>query len=672
MLKKTPILIVLIVIISLGTFFNYNYINEFPSTHHIWAQTDRYALANGFVNNNLNILKPETFVFNHQFPDNWKTASKESITAVDFPIHDYVPAIFMKILGNTSPWIFRIYILLYSFIGLFFLFKVSMISTKDFYKSLIVVIFAATSPVFIYYQSGFLPTIPCLANVFIGIYFYTKFLLKNNNKHFYLSIAFLTLATLSRLTFAIPLIAIFGYELLRIIQHKTSLKPKLIPVTISLSLLLFNLLYNNYLRENYGSIFLNNIKPAESTSQFFDILSTINNTWTIQYFTKTHYIFLLTIIIAALVFLTLKKVKIQSINSKLLFITLIIILGNILFFILMVNQFKHHDYYFLDTFYLPIILLLIFYISATPKLKSTWAKSLSVLIIIGLSIPLIISAEDTYKKRRDVKSWNKQVTTVKNFKDADKYLDSLHIPLNAKILVIDAYAPNIPFLLMNRKGYAIMTTSKTNIKNALGWDYDYIVTQNDLFFSDIYLAFPQFISQTKLLHNNRRISISKRIDYKKDVDLKEYLGLNKTKSVLKEIANFDTTTSSNWLNISTSNLHKYSGKKSGIIKNKTIIYSSNKMPSITSERRLMYFHSYFLQSDVSLCKIAINITSKGTNLFYKDYDITSSFKYNNKWEKTNLVFQLPKIDNPEYKFEIIITYNGKGNLYVDDIGFELY
>ena len=172
---------VIITIVSLSVIYHSRYINEFPSHIHAWAQSDRYALSLGFLDNDLNFFKPQTLVYNHQFPDKWKVPSEKTITAVDFPIHDYIPALLMKISGNTSPWVFRIYILLYSFLGLFFLFKLSYAITKDFIKSVFVVVFTATSPIYVYYQAGFLPTIPSLSNAIIGIFFYYKFLNENKN-----------------------------------------------------------------------------------------------------------------------------------------------------------------------------------------------------------------------------------------------------------------------------------------------------------------------------------------------------------------------------------------------------------------------------------------------------------------------------------------------------------
>ena len=45
-------------IVLLGILFQINYVNDFPSHIHAWSQSDRYALAQGFVNNDLNFFKP--------------------------------------------------------------------------------------------------------------------------------------------------------------------------------------------------------------------------------------------------------------------------------------------------------------------------------------------------------------------------------------------------------------------------------------------------------------------------------------------------------------------------------------------------------------------------------------------------------------------------------------
>lgn len=447
------------IIVFLGISFNYNHINEYPSYTHAWAQTDRYALAQGFVNNNLNFFKPETFILNKQFPDTWRKPYKESITAVDFPIHDYIPAIVMKLTGHKSPWIFRLYTMLYSFIGLFYLYKLSYLLSNDFLKSILVILFAATSPMFVFYQAGFLPTIPSLANAIIGIYFYTTFFNTTQNKHFNLSILFLALATLSRTTFAIPLLSVLGLELLRIIKKDSTLKSKIIPVSIAITAIILFYFHNTQLREKHGSLFLNYLLPATSIQQAFEILQSIREEYIFRYFTITHY-YLIGLIIVIAFLMMVKNTGFDKIKLTFFILIGFISTGFILFAIVMLRQFPHHDYYFLDTFYIPIVLLFALALSVIPiPKKANWVFAG---LIIILSIPLTTNALNFQNKSYTTNNRDRLIRTVDCYKNSESLLDSLKIAKEAKILLLDGYVPNMPFLLMNRKGYTMMRRQKSD------------------------------------------------------------------------------------------------------------------------------------------------------------------------------------------------------------------
>jgi hypothetical protein len=176
-LNKKGWIIALVFIILSGLIIQWRYMDEFPSYIHAWSQADRYALALGFVNNDLDLLHPETFIYNKQFPHKWNHPYDNTITSVDFPILEYFVAIVMKITGLTSPFIFRICSLLVAFIGMFFLYKLTFLITKDWIKSILLVAIAMTSPVYAYYFNGFIPSIPAFTFMLIAYYCYFFFYL---------------------------------------------------------------------------------------------------------------------------------------------------------------------------------------------------------------------------------------------------------------------------------------------------------------------------------------------------------------------------------------------------------------------------------------------------------------------------------------------------------------
>ena len=510
MRKKLERIGILIVIIGFGFVFQYKYLNNFPSHIHAWAQSDRYALSLGFLENGLNFFKPQTFVYNHQFPYKWEVPSETTITAVDFPIHDYIAALLMKISGNTSPFVFRLYNLFYSFIGLFFLFKLSYAITKDYLKSVFITVFTITSPVFVYYQGGFLPTIPSLSNAIIGIYFYYLFIKDNKNKYFGVSILFLTLATLSRTTFAIPIVAVLCIEFIRFLRNETKVVLKLIPLSLSILSILAYLLYNRYLRESYGSIFLNHILPPSSYEQSTEIIKTVYNNWFFQYFTKSHYLIIVTVTAISTYFIALRKPQIPKTKIYYGLLTLTYFFGCMIFAILMLRQFPAHDYYFLDTFFLPIIMFLMLGLSLIPNIEKGNHKIISVIFISLISLILLLYPFESQEKRRKTGYWDKTESTINNYKNSSEFLDSIGVPKNSKILVIDAVAPNIPFIQMNRRGFAVMNTSQKNIEEALKWDYNYIVMQNEYFIPEIYIEISEFIIEKKEAKRSSTVVISKK------------------------------------------------------------------------------------------------------------------------------------------------------------------
>lgn len=673
--KKISDTTAILIIVFLGVLFQKNYINDFPSHIHAWAQSDRYALSLGFLDNGLSFFKPQTFVYNHQFPDNWTVPSENAITAVDFPIHDYIPALLMKISGNTSPWIFRLYILLYSFFGLFFLFKLSYAVTKDYVKAVLILVFAATSPIYVYYQGGFLPTIPSLSNAIIGIYFYYRFLKEAKNKDFWLSILLLTLAALSRTTFAIPIFAVLAIEFIRILKKETDLVSKLIPVGISIFSLLSYLLYNGYLREKYGSIFLNHLMLPDSIGQAKEIIIYVFDHWIFQYFTRPHYLIFISVILVSVYFIAIRKSRIQKTIVYFGLLTITYLFGCVLFAFLMLKQFHAHDYYFLDTFFLPIVMSLISILSLIPLAEKRILKIVTITSICFISILFILQPIKSQEKRRETGFWDRTEATINNYRNSSTYLDSLGIPKSSKILVIDAIAPNIPFILMHRKGYAIMNTSQENIEEALIWNYDYIVLQNEFFLSHVYSVYPEIITKITKIADNGNLSICTHSDSILDQTLTGFLGFDDQSPVFESIITYDTIRDNLWKNTQSTSELSYSGNSCGILSRDMVYgltFKTHQLEALTKSKRTLLLSSFFRSDGANDCGIVVSISENGKNTYYKTFNLQKLLTKQGEWEKVNLIFQLPKITSEDYEFGLYIVNSGKIELYIDDFGFKLY
>ena len=502
-----------LIIIGLALYFlQRQYMDEYPMHIHAWAEQDHYALALGFINNGFDLFHPETMVYNKQFPSWWQEPSATTITSADFPIHEYVVALLMKLFGTTSPWVFRLWTLLWATVGLLFVYRIAFLVTKRFTRSLFVSFLALCSPVFLYYSNGFLPSIPALTMGLIGLWFYLRYYESRALRHFHLSIAFLTLALLMRTTFAIELIAILCFEVLRVFRKESSFLDKLPSVLISVALFLAYFLWNRHLRNLYGTIFLNELLPPEDWQDAKELVADTYHKWTYHYFQRLQYLAVAALALTALVvsFFQKKVLKLNDLKPNngpaplsLWWLVLIETFGCLLFSVAMMQQMPFHDYYLLDTFFLPIIFTVTLLLRPI-QVQRLSAKFIGASVAVVLCIFWIRGAKTMQEVRRNIEY--KGAVSYNRFKDADKILDSLGISRDAKILCLYGYAQNGPFIQMGRKGYSMMWDEDGWLENALSWDYDYIVIENSKF-SEHLDKDRIMLSRLKKIGGNQKFSV---------------------------------------------------------------------------------------------------------------------------------------------------------------------
>lgn len=671
--KKYNPYIIISILITVASIFHFKTINEFPQYKHCWAQCDRYALALGFIDNGGDLFHPQTFVYNNQFPDDFETIKNNTITSVDFPIHDYVVSILMRLFHSTNPWIFKSYILLYSILGFFFLYRITSLFTESFPKQITVLLFAISSPTLLYYQAGFLPTIPSLANVLIGLYFFFRYLKNNTSKDFKLSILFITLATLARLPFAIVLVAICSFEFLQLIKLKKTQAYKLITILISITLIICYYLYNNHLRINYGSLFLNYILPATNLNDLIEFITETYNRWSVQYFTPIHYLIFGTLLLYFILNKIRKKITITIFENHLLLFSSILLFGCVLYYLLMSFQFINHDYYFLDTFYIPIILFTLFLIIKLPILQNNTLKKVSNALIVILIIPAFLFAHNIQREQRHLDLY-KENTTAENFINAETFLNALSIPKDSKILVIAPDGVNNPFILMNRKGYTVITANSEKIKKALDWPYDYVILENSKLINQIYTPYPSIINQLIKVGGNDNLTVYIKKSDNTPTNFDAFFNLDTKKELYHQETDFDSIPPS-FLNTKNISTFCFSGKKAAYmdsLNENGISYQISDFKPLNQKSSILKIESMFysekILKELLLC---VSINSNGKDILYLSNDLSNVID-EGYWHKQNLLFSLPKIDEKEFIISIFIWNKGRNKAYYDDFKISIY
>jgi len=678
--SKYLIVSVFIFYIILVSWIHFDRFDEFPQRTHAWAQSDRYALVLGFMDNGFDFFHPQTYVMNKQFPDNFTRPSDNRITASDFPIIEYIIAGIIELTGGSTHThthnlaVFRIFVFLLSLLGLLFFYKTLLLLTEHQGKALFMFFFVAFSPVFLFYQIGLIPTANALSLTFVGIYFLAKYFKTDNAKYVWWGIVFLTLASLIRLPYSTYIIAFGCYLMLIGLRRFRFRWIALIPVLFSILIISINFSYNTILRSQYGSMFLGDIMVPGSWEELISIVKVIQKKWLFQYFTRYQYILMGAVFIFGVVFgLCGRGTKNYRINFLLYLV--IVLVGIFAYALLMFRQFEAHDYYFLDTFFIPIIVSISVIIHFIPTASFKNAVYFYILIVIGLSIPTVLSSKNIYQERGEFGFWNRARMTIENFKGANIFLDSLEIKHESKLLVLDAYAPNIPFILMNRPGYAIMTTSEENIAESFDWDYDFVVYQNEFFLSDIYVNYPQIIDELKIIGSNGKITICQRENTSENISLINWLGIEEDDIIFKDSLIYKSATNSAWKNIFYDDV-TYRRNSVGYLSANTdfgMTYKPEEFPYLIGKSRLLLVSGRVLSENaITNSYLVVSIKVADVQEYYKLFDLASFNKIKGHWNDFNLMYFLPSLKDDNYKFAMYIWNQGGNELWYDDIIIELY
>jgi len=657
--------LLIMVLISLSYLLYGNTIQLFPAFVHSWTQSERYALSLGFLNNNFDFFHPCTY--------NLQTL--DGITRVDFPINEYIVAILMKILGTTSPIIFRIYTLSISIIGCVFLFLLTKKITHSDLKAWALSLFVFLSPLYVYYQAGFIPSVPAISFTIIAYYYYFSYQQSKKSNHYIFAICFFLLAALIRIPFLIYIIAILLHQTWIALKNKKVQFQEFIILILSLILFSIYYRYNVHLGRMYGNIFLDNFLPARNWEEFKIILKQMTEVWMYHYFNKAHY-FLLILSISICTITFIKRKTLHASFKFYWFHFFIILCGTVLYFLLMMRQYYDHDYYFLDSLFVPTMLLLLFSIEAI-AIKTKQQKIVAAIIIIAINCSAYIDTKRIQKERYTIQEWDRVEISRQHFIGSDVYLDSIGIDKNAKILVIESYSTNIPLILMNRKGYTVYQTNRDDaFLPLIKHKWDYVVIQDQFLVSDVLNYYPIIASMLEKINGNGKISVYKRKDNIKFQSLKTFLNINTSNILYEQKINFDTPLNTEYITgqTNTSSENAYSKPNSGILNSQLEYGTSLVIKGNQFEKKAVKTYvtfQLFATDKLKGLQLVSAITKNDSVINYQSVDVNKFIKDAQKWTKMEMQFVTPPLGKEE-KLSIYLWNKDKEIVYYDDLEFIVY
>lgn len=480
-------LLAAIVVLLLGLLLGMRQVRSFPAFVHAWAQADRYALAVGFVDNGHDLFHPQTMIYNKQFPHEggytspktwWTVDDGSTVTAVDFPLHEYLISLLMRLFGTTAPWVFRCFTLLVSMVGVCFLALMAQRLTDDWLKTLLVTTVAMTSPLYAYYFANYLPSAPALAVAMVALWAYVTYHRSGRIGYWHMAIALAALATLLRTSYAVMLVALCAFEALRIFRRETSLWSKLPPIVVAVAAIGGYMLWNGHLHDTYGSLFLNYLLPPRSWDDVTTVFDEMHWHWRFDYFSRLQHWLVAVVCVTALVLLIVRRKKGGG-RLSLGWLAAIWWLGEVCFFVAMMRQYQNHDYYFLDSFFLPVLFTFVLALQVLPAVKGHLPGVIALVALVVLGCVMYGEAKHKLSDR----CWvgDRAYLCAQHFKGSDRWLDSLGVPRDARILAFMAYPQNGSFIQMQRKGYTVMEYDENIVSAALSFPFDYIVMENAVY-----------------------------------------------------------------------------------------------------------------------------------------------------------------------------------------------
>lgn len=315
----------------------YQYIDRRPCSVHISAQTSRACVALNYYENDMNFFTPQ-----YQ-----RTMSGKGYTGMEFPIVYYLGAVMYKLFGFNEVYV-RTISLLFTVTGLLFFFLLCLRYLKSYWISIAVIAAVCCSPAFIFYTPNFMPDPPSMAFILASWYFFFSYLKSHRTRDLNFFTFFVTLGVLLKISGGIcygVLIVLLLLDRMRFFKRENAdmlfpdKKKIILRLAISISIVLSWYKYTNWFPASHGGVtFFMSPNMYESWSGLLEVLDWMKKLWLHHYYSYESYI--LMGVVAVLILLLVKFA-----DRLLLSITILYLLGSLIYFIFFLNQFMHHDYY---------------------------------------------------------------------------------------------------------------------------------------------------------------------------------------------------------------------------------------------------------------------------------------------------------------------------------------
>lgn len=510
--------IAILSMIIIGSFLMNPGISSWPSGKHSWTQSDHFAITLKFAKGEGSLFKPQSFELDPPYGGPDILHEYTGITKADFPLMHWISGKIMQVTGSKSPVTQRVIWLFSGILGWFFLFLIIRSKGANAIIALTVSTLALASPVWLYFQSAFIPSIPALSFLITGVYFW------HIRKSWILGGVLLSLCMLMRPT----LLLVVGPLLLGSLYKSKGSKdlwPQLRVLIIAGFLVVAYELYNQSVQAQYGSLFLVSPEWPDSMGEAFGNMLKAAELQLFTWGAPGQWICAAFVIAVLFYHRALGSYRFEVFTA----------LGLVTLFTLMMSrQFVHHDYYVLDT-WVPILLVSLSLCELPERLKPFIAFEMSglrtpVVLILGYTL-CVMQAGVNVSSQRNFRAENNADMFNWTFSEQQELLERSGISRDDTLLVMPAGSHNGPLMRMDRDGFTLVTTSSEHIEEAMSQPWSYAIVPHWAVSSDILQEYPIFRTNVVAVSHGGRNMIYARGDGSSQSD-REFFGIDSSNVIM--------------------------------------------------------------------------------------------------------------------------------------------
>jgi hypothetical protein len=459
------------------------------------------------------------------------------------------------------------------------------------------------------------------------------------------------LAALIRKPFVMGVLAWAAAFVLIFWKEKSKLGIVLPGFLTALAVVGFYHVYNKFLSFTYGSLFISDLMPADAFSETIQLIRISWANWKLNYFALPAWI-LMGVAVTGLFF----KGFGDKTNKVIGFSALLLLAASGLYLLAMARQFPAHDYYFLDSFFLPLLILLGLGLRLLSKIERPFQWGI-LIIAFALNGWMLKQSYAIQSDRNTFKSWDRTEITRRNFEGGADLLAEAGVPPDAKILVLDAYTTNIPLLLLERKGYTVINTTEENLRQAMEWDFDFIAIQNSFLASDILRNYPEIAGRLFPIANNGRIGIYSKTALTAPLSFEKLVMAEKQKSLLYQRLE-DTI-----LEKDNDNCRVFQ---------KAFLPLADTVFDFESNDVSLFFEARILSANLpEKLFLVMDASSDDGSKHYESFNLKPFFEADSTIGRPALMMQLPHNIKQELNLRIYLWNAGEQYLCIENLDFKL-